>query len=468
MKHKVKHLHFVGIGGSGMSGIAELMFNLNYRVSGSDVIDGLATQRLRKIGVEVFIGHDKEHIAGADAVVISSAVNKKNPEIIAARCAGVPVVPRALMLVELMRLRQGIAVAGTHGKTTTTSLIASILAEAKLDPTFVIGGRLSAAGENAKLGTGEFIVVEADESDASFLFLQPVLAVITNIDADHMSTYENNFEKLEQAFYELIQRLPFYGVAILCGDDPAISKLIPKINKSYITYGLEETCDLRAIEIKEAGTSMFFKVRIKQSVNYDSKEFSVILNLVGKHNVLNALAAIAVSLEVGANIPAIVKALENFQGVNRRFEIYGDIIFNSSEKFLLIDDYGHHPRELEATLDATRGAFPGRRIILVFQPHRYSRTRDCFEDFVRVLSSSDVLVITEVYSAGEKPIAAADGRALTRAIRLSGTLEPLFIEKLDEVVKTVLSLVKANDIVLTMGAGSISKLPKLIREVPFE
>ncbi len=464
MRHKVKHLHFVGIGGVGMSGIAELMFNLNYKVSGSDLSDGEATNRLRRLGVRVFIGHRQHQIKGADAVVVSSAVEESNPEIKKARELGVPVVPRAQMLVELMRLRQGIAVAGTHGKTTTTSLIASILAESGLDPTYVIGGRLSTAGENAKLGTGEFIVVEADESDASFLFLQPVLAVVTNIDLDHMETYGNDFVKLQQAFYELIQRLPFYGVAVLCGDDPAVRRLVPKINKPYITYGLDEKCDLYATDVQEYGTKMVFKVCVNKSLKYDCKDFLVKLNLAGRHNVQNALAAITVCLEVGATPSSISAALKNFEGVNRRFQIYGDIVLNDNSKCTLIDDYGHHPNEVEATLYATRGAFPDRRILLVFQPHRYSRTRDCFEDFVRVLSLSDALILTEVYAAGEKSIVAADGRSLSRAIRLTGKLEPLFVEHFSELAETILSVANPNDIVLSMGAGSIGALPQILKE----
>ncbi len=463
MRHKVKHLHFVGIGGVGMSGIAELMFNLNYQVSGSDVLDSVSTKRLKHMGVDVHLGHSKEQINGADAVVVSSAVDSHNPEVRAALEKGIPVVPRATMLVELMRLRQGIAVAGTHGKTTTTSLIASILAESGLDPTYVIGGRLSAAGDNSKLGNGEFIVVEADESDASFLFLQPVLAVVTNIDSDHMATYGHNFANLENAFYELIQRLPFYGVAVLCGDDPAISKLIPKINKPYITYGFNQKCDFQAFNIKEIGTTMTFNVRQNHDVE-KSDDLMVKLNLPGRHNVQNALAAIAVCLEVGANKNSIEKALHKFEGVNRRFQVHGDIKFNENDQFTLIDDYGHHPMEIEATLCAARGAFPNRRVLLVFQPHRYTRTRDCFEDFVRVLSLPDALILTEVYGAGEPSIVAADGRSLSRSIRLGGKLEPLFADEINLVPTIILNIVNANDVVLIMGAGSISELPKLLKE----
>ena len=463
MRHKVKHLHFVGIGGVGMSGIAELMANLNYQVSGSDIAQSASTDRLKNMGINIALGHSKYQIDGADAVVVSSAVDSKNPEVVAALEKGIPVVPRATMLVELMRLRQGIAVAGTHGKTTTTSLIASILAEADLDPTYVIGGRLSAAGENSKLGNGEFIVVEADESDASFLFLQPVLAVVTNIDSDHMATYDHNFANLENAFYELLQRLPFYGVAVLCGDDPVVRRLTTKINKPYVTYGFNEGCDFQAINVKEMGIGMVFQVRYKSDTG-QSNYLEVRLSLPGRHNVQNALAAIAVCLEVGASEKAIEKALHEFKGVNRRFEVHCNLKIKSNDYVTLIDDYGHHPKEIEATLQATRGAFPNRRLLLVFQPHRYSRTRDCFEDFVRVLSLPDVLILTEVYGAGERAIVAADGRGLSRSIRLGGKLEPIFVEEIERVPTIVSNIAKANDVVLIMGAGSISELPKLLRE----
>ena len=444
------------------------MFNLNYQVSGSDSQEGEATKRLRDLGITIFIGHSEKQIAGADAVVTSSAVENENPEVMAAKARGVPVVPRAMMLVELMRLKQGIAVAGTHGKTTTTSLIASILAEADFDPTYVIGGRLATAKENAKLGTGEFIVVEADESDASFLFLQPVIAVVTNIDFDHMGTYGNDFQNLEKAFFQLIQRLPFYGVAVLCGDDDSVQHLLSKVSKSFITYGLTSDCDVYGSELREDGTSMLFKVRMNGKNERGVREFRVNLNLAGKHNVQNALAAIAVCSEVGVEDVAICRALENFEGVSRRFQVHGTITTKENREFTLIDDYGHHPREIESTLNATRGAFPGSRIILIFQPHRYTRTRDCFEDFVRVLSSADVLLLTEVFSAGEGPIVAADGRSLSRAVRLNGRTEPFFIDNLQALPQVVLNLVRSGDVVLNMGAGSISTLPDLIMEAVYQ
>jgi UDP-N-acetylmuramate--alanine ligase len=462
MKHKVKRVHFVGIGGSGMSGIAEVMLNLGFQVSGSDLQASTVTERLRQLGVKVQIGHDAANVSGANAVVVSTAVRADNPEVSAARVKRIPVVPRAMMLAELMRLKQGVAVAGTHGKTTTTSLVASVLAEAGMDPTFVIGGRLEAAGSHAKLGTGEFIVVEADESDASFLYLQPVLAVVTNIDADHMETYGHDFGRLRQAFLEFVEHLPFYGMAVLCVDDVNVRSLIPIISKQVTTYGLSDQAQIRAVEIAEAEGQMRFRVTRRIGVNGHEQhlpDLAIVLNLPGRHNVQNALAAIAVGMEVGVPDDAIVRALAAFKGVGRRFQRYGEIRLKSGGSFTLVDDYGHHPAEMAATLEAARGAFPGRRIVLAFQPHRYTRTRDCFEDFVRVLSSVDALILTEVYAAGEAPIVAADGRALARAVRVAGKVEPVFLETVTELPSAIRSLAKTGDVVITMGAGSIGTVP---------
>ena len=452
MRHKVKHVHFVGIGGAGMSGIAEVLLNLDFQVSGSDMAENAATQRLKGMGATVYIGHLAQHVERADAVVVSTAVKSDNPEVVAARSKNIPVVPRAMMLAELMRFKQGIAVAGTHGKTTTTSLAASILAEAGMDPTFVIGGRLEAAGSHAKLGSGEFLVAEADESDASFLYLTPVLAVVTNIDADHMETYGHDFNRLKQAFVEFIERLPFYGMAVLCVDDPNVRSILPRITKPITTYGLSEAAQIRATELRHGGGQMQFKV-----VRTNADELNITLNLPGVHNVQNALAAIAVAMEVGASDAAIVKALADFKGVGRRFQRYGEIALESGGSFTLIDDYGHHPVEMQATLAAVRGGFPGRRLVLAFQPHRYTRTRDVFEDFVKVLSSTDVLLLTEVYAAGEAPIVAADGRALTRAVRVAGKVEPMFIENVADLPAAIWGAARDGDVVLTMGAGSIGQ-----------
>ena len=425
MRHKVKHVHFIGIGGSGMSGIAEVLLNLGYEVSGSDLAENSVTQRLVRLGASVKLGHEAANVNGADAVVTSTAVKPDNVEVATARAKRIPVVPRALMLAELMRLRQGIAVAGTHGKTTTTSLVASVLAEAGMDPTFVIGGRLEAAGSHAQLGSGEFIVAEADESDASFLYLQPVLSVITNIDADHMETYGHDFARLRQAFVDFVQRLPFYGMAVLCVDDANVRSIIPFITKPVITYGLSEDAQVRASDIAHESGRMKFRVRCAANGG-PARSFDVTLNLPGVHNVQNALAAICVAMEVGASDGAILKALAEFRGVGRRFQRYGEVQIPGGS-FTLIDDYGHHPAEMAATLAAARGAFPGRRLMLAFQPHRYTRTRDVFEDFVKVLSSVDALLLTEVYAAGEAPIVAADGRSLARAIRVLGKVEPIFV-----------------------------------------
>jgi UDP-N-acetylmuramate--alanine ligase len=450
VKHKVRHIHFVGIGGSGMSGIAEVLANLGYQVSGSDPAENAATRRLKNLGVKISVKHTAQNINGADAVVVSSAVQADNPEVIAAREHRIPVVPRALMLAELMRLKQGVAIAGTHGKTTTTSLVASVLAESGLDPTFVIGGRLNAAGSNARLGAGDFIVVEADESDASFLHLQPVIAVVTNIDADHMDTYQQDFGRLKQAFVQFLQNLPFYGSAVLCADDPHLRDILPQVTKPVVTYGTSEDASVRAEAIAHEGGRMKFR-----ALRQGAKPLDVVLNLPGRHNVLNALAAIAVGTEIQVPDGAILKALHDFHGVGRRFQNCGEI----DGKFTLIDDYGHHPAEMAATIEAARGAFPGRRLVLAFQPHRYTRTRDLFEDFVRVLSSVDVLLLAEVYPAGEAPIVAADGRSLARALRLAGKVEPLFVEDIAELPGAIRRAAEDGDVVITMGAGSIGAVP---------
>jgi UDP-N-acetylmuramate--alanine ligase len=451
MKHKIKHIHFVGIGGSGMSGIAEVLLNLGYKISGSDASSNAATERLAQLGAQVWLGHAAAYIENADCVVTSTAVKPDNPEVIAARAAKVPVIPRALMLAELMKLKQGIAIAGTHGKTTTTSLVASVLAAGGLDPTFVIGGRLNSAGANAKLGSGEFIVVEADESDASFLNLSPVISVITNIDADHMETYGHDFARLKQAFVEFIQKLPFYGTAILCVDDACVREIMPFISKPIVTYGFSDDAQVQAINIREVGAQMVFTVRRKNRALLD-----VVLNTPGRHNVLNSLATIAVADELGVRDGAILEALAQFKGVGRRFQRYGEFAAKTGGEFTLVDDYGHHPVEMAATLAAARGAFPGRRLVLAFQPHRFTRTRDLFEDFVRVMGTVDCLLLAEVYAAGEAPIVAADGRALARALRITGKVEPIFVEDIAMMAQTIIDFAQAGDVVMTMGAGSIS------------
>ena len=456
MKHKISHIHFIGIGGAGMSGIAEVLLNQGYAVSGSDLADNAVTRRLAALGARVVQGHSADNIADADAVVTSTAVSADNPEVVRARERRIPIVPRAQMLAELMRIKQGVAVAGTHGKTTTTSLIASCLAEGGLDPTFVIGGRLNSAGANARLGSGEFLVAEADESDASFLFLSPVVSVVTNIDADHMDTYGHDFGKLKQAFVDFLNRLPFYGVAVLCTDDANVREIMPQVPKQIIRYGLNADAQVRAENVRPDGTRMLFDA---VRVNGTTTRIPVELNLPGLHNVRNALAAIAVANEVGVPDEAIVRALAEFKGVGRRFTRHGDIALPAGGHFTLVDDYGHHPVEMAATLEAARGAYPGRRIVLAFQPHRYTRTRDCFEDFVRVLSGADAVVLTEVYAAGEAPIVAADGRALARALRVAGKVEPVFVEDIGDLPQTLLDTVRDGDVVLGMGAGSIGQLP---------
>ncbi|HYR26657.1 MAG TPA: UDP-N-acetylmuramate--L-alanine ligase [Aquabacterium sp.] len=454
MKHAVKRIHFVGIGGAGMSGIAEILHNLGYVVSGSDQADSATSRRLASLGIRVHVGHDALHIEGADAVVTSTAVKGDNPEVIAARAKRIPVVPRAVMLAELMRLRKGIAIAGTHGKTTTTSLVTSILAEAGLDPTFVIGGKLNSAGANSALGKGEFIVAEADESDASFLNLMPVLSVVTNIDADHMDTYGHDFVRLKQAFVDFLHRMPFYGSAILCVDDPGVHSIMPLVSRPVVTYGFGEEAQVRAVDVEALpGGQMRFVVQRRNGVVLP--DLAVTLNLPGRHNVLNALAAIAVATEIELPDAPIVKALAEFTGVGRRFQRYGELPASDGGRFTLIDDYGHHPVEMAAVISAARGAFPGQRLVLAFQPHRYTRTRDCFEDFVKVLGTADAVLLTEVYAAGEAPIVAADGRALTRALRVAAKVEPVFVGDVNELPQAIAQNARGGDVVICMGAGSI-------------
>ncbi|SPJ16011.1 UDP-N-acetylmuramate:L-alanine ligase [Burkholderiales bacterium] len=452
MKHAIRHIHFVGIGGSGMSGIAEVLLNLGYVVSGSDASPGAATQRLQSLGAQVYQDHAAGNIARADALVVSSAIRRDNPELVAARARRIPIVPRAEMLAELMRLKNGIAIAGTHGKTTTTSLVASVLAAGGLDPTFVIGGRLNSAGVNARLGSGEFIVVEADESDASFLHLSPMIAVVTNIDNDHMETYGHDMARLRQAFVEFIARLPFYGRAVLCFDDRRVREILPLISKPVLGYGFGADAQIRAVDVRADGTAMRFTVERENGTS-----LAVRLNLPGEHNVRNALAAIAVAQELGVPDAAVLEALDGFKGVGRRFARMGEVPIPGGA-FTLIDDYGHHPVEIAATLGAARGAFPGRRVVLVFQPHRYTRTRDCFEDFIEVLSHADALLLTEVYAAGETAIVAADGRSLARALRLTNRVEPIFVENIDALPKAILDTARPGDVVITMGAGSIGAI----------
>ncbi|UDG82222.1 UDP-N-acetylmuramate--L-alanine ligase [Candidatus Vallotia cooleyia] len=460
MKHIVKYIHFIGIGGAGMSGIAEVLMNLGYQVSGSDLSRSIITDRLSWLGAHVKFGHDARHIDGADAVVISAAVRDDNPEVLEARHRHIPIVPRAVMLAELMRLKQGIAIAGTHGKTTTTSLVASVLAAGGLDPTFVIGGRLISADANARLGTGDFIVAEADESDASFLNLLPVIEVITNIDADHMDTYSHDFAQLKQAFIKFTYRLPFYGIAVLCVDDLNVREILPFVSKPIIRYGFMQEADVRATEVHARDGRMYFTV-----YRTDAAPLDIVLNLPGLHNVQNALAAIAIATELEVTDTDIQSALSEFNGVSRRFQRYGEVPLTRGGTYLLIDDYGHHPVEITATIAAARGAFPNRRLVLVFQPHRYTRTRDCFEDFVKVLSTVDALVLTEIYAAGEVTIMAADGRALARAIRLAGRVKPVFVDTLDKISDALAVVVADGDIVMTMGAGSIGNVPaRLIQE----
>jgi UDP-N-acetylmuramate--alanine ligase len=462
MKHAIRHIHFVGIGGAGMSGIAEVLLNQGYQISGSDLAASSATRRLVAMGAEVFIGHDARHVLGADAIVTSTAVTPDNPEVVAAHAKLVPVVPRAVMLAELMRMKKGVAIAGTHGKTTTTSLVASVLAAADLDPTFVIGGRLNSAGANAQLGSGEYIVVEADESDASFLNLLPVLSVVTNIDADHMDTYGHDFGRLKGAFIEFLHRMPFYGAAVVCVDSDAVRDILPQIARPITSYGFAEDAQVRALQVRADAGQMYFTVQRRNGVALP--DLQVVLNLPGEHNVQNALAAIAVAVELGVPDAAVLQALAEFKGVGRRFQRYGEAALTGGGRCTVVDDYGHHPVEMAATLAAARGAFPGRRLVLAFQPHRYSRTRDCFEDFVKVIGQADAVLLSEVYAAGEAPIVAADGRALARALRVAGKIEPVFVDDITAMAQAILDSVRDGDVVLCMGAGSIGTVAAQVME----
>ena len=463
MKHAVKHIHFVGVGGAGMSGIAEILHNLGYTVSGSDQADGAVTRRLAELGIRIHIGHDAAHIEGAEALVTSTAVKGDNLEVIAARSRRIPIVPRAVMLAELMRLKKGIAIAGTHGKTTTTSLVTTVLAEAGVDPTFVIGGKLNSAGANSALGSGEYIVVEADESDASFLNLLPVLSVVTNIDADHMDTYGHDFARLKAAFVDFLHKMPFYGSAVLCTDDPGVRSILPMISRPVISYGLGEDVQVRAVDVQALpGGQMRFTCQRRNGVTLP--DLQITLNLPGEHNVRNALAAIAIATELELPDAPIVAALAKFGGVGRRFQRWGDHPARDGGQFTLIDDYGHHPVEMAAVIAAARGAFPGQRLVLAFQPHRYTRTRDCFEDFVKVLGSADAVLLTEVYAAGEAPIVAADGRAMTRALRVAGRVDPVFVDDIAELPQVILEQARAGDVVIAMGAGSIGGVPAKVIE----
>jgi UDP-N-acetylmuramate--alanine ligase len=463
MKHAIRHIHFVGIGGAGMSGIAEVLLNLGYAISGSDLSDSTALKRLQSLGIQTHVGHDAKNIAGADAVVTSTAVHADNPEVVAAHAKLIPVVPRAVMLAELMRLKTGVAIAGTHGKTTTTSLVASVLAEAGMDPTFVIGGKLNSAGANAKLGSGDYIVVEADESDASFLNLLPVMAVVTNIDADHMDTYGHDFNKLKAAFIEFLHRMPFYGAAILCTDDVAVRSILPEVSRPITSYGFNEEAQVRAVNVRADNGRMCFTVQRRNGITLP--DLDITLNLAGEHNVLNALAAIAIAVELNVPDKALQKALAEFKGVGRRFQRHGEVAAKNGGVFTLIEDYGHHPVEVAATLAAARGAFPGRRLVLAFQPHRYTRTRDCFEDFVEVMGRADVLWLSEIYAAGETPIAAADGRALARAMRVAGHEALLFVDDIQKMSQVIADNAQAGDVVMCMGAGSIGQVPAKVLEL---
>lgn len=463
MKHAIRHIHFVGIGGAGMSGIAEVLLNQGYRISGSDLGESAVTRRLQSLGAVVHVGHAESNIEGADAIVTSTAVKADNPEVVAAHARLIPVVPRAVMLAELMRMKKGVAIAGTHGKTTTTSLVASVLAEAGMDPTFVIGGRLNSAGANAALGSGEYIVVEADESDASFLNLLPVISVVTNIDADHMDTYGHDFGRLKGAFVEFLHRMPFYGAAVVCVDDAAIREILPQIARPITSYGFSEDAQVRAVDVRAEGPCMRFGVQRRNGVQLP--DLDVTLNLPGRHNVLNALAAIGIAVELGVPDDAVLRALAGFKGVGRRFQRYGDAALPAGGHCTVVDDYGHHPVEMAATLAAARGAFPGRRLVLAFQPHRYSRTRDCFEDFVKVIGQADAVLLAEVYAAGEAPIVAADGRSLARALRVAGKLEPVFVDDIAAMPRAVLDNARDGDVVLCMGAGSIGAVAGKIMEL---
>jgi UDP-N-acetylmuramate--alanine ligase len=453
---RVRRIHLLGIGGSGMAGIAEVLLNLGYTVTGSDLKESAATRRLTALGATVQFGHDAARVSGADVVVVSTAVKADNPELVAAREARIPVVRRAEMLAELMRFRYGVAIAGTHGKTTTTSLVASVLGEGGLDPTFVVGGRLKSAGANARLGSGAYLVAEADESDASFLHLTPMIAVVTNIDADHLETYGGDFRRLRATFIEFLQRLPFYGLAVLCADDPVVREILPEVGRPVLTYGLDGGADLHAEDIRFEAAGAHFT-----AVLPDGTREELHLNLPGRHNVQNALAAIAIAHELGVDMAAVRKAFTEFQGVGRRCESHGDIRVGKAT-VRVVDDYGHHPREIAATLSAIRGAYPGRRLLVAFQPHRYSRTRDLFDDFCAVLSECDALLLTEVYAAGEAPLAEADGRALARGIRARGRVEPVFVNSVAEAPAALAAMARDGDVLLTLGAGDIGNLPNLL------
>ena len=459
----VQRIHFVGIGGTGMSGIAEVLMNLGYAISGSDIKESATTERLANLGIHVTIGHQRENITQIDVVVISSAIDRKNPEVDEAYQQRIPVIPRAEMLAELMRFRFGIAVAGTHGKTTTTSLTASLLAEGGLDPTFVIGGRLNSAGTNAQLGSGNYLVAEADESDASFLYLQPMIAIVTNIDQDHMATYENSYARLKETFVEFLHHLPFYGLAVLCLDDEGVREILPSLSKPMVTYGVHEDADFRAINIRQEGMNTHFTVQRRG----DYAPLDVTLNMPGWHNMLNALAAIAVATKLAVDDAAIQRSLCSFKGIGRRFQIQGDLPVRNGI-VTLVDDYGHHPREIAATLEALKQAWSNRRSIIIFQPHRYTRTRDLFEDFVQVLAGVDVLILMDIYPAGESVITGADGRSLSRAIRLRGQVDPIFVEHWEDLPKLLAGIIHEDDVILTMGAGNVgqfsTQLPQLLSQ----
>ncbi len=458
-RKRIKRIHFIGIGGAGMSGIAEVIANLGYEVSGSDIASNAVTQRLQDMGCTVYKGHNESNIEGTNVIVVSSAINELNPEIQAARKAQIPIIRRAEMLAELMRFRQGIAIAGTHGKTTTTSLVTSVLVEGHLDPTFIIGGKLNSAATNSRLGSGNYLVAEADESDASFLFLKPIISVITNIDADHLSTYDNDFNKLKDTFVEFLHHLPFYGLAIVCTDDEHVRDILPRISRPMISYGIHYPADIRALNVHYQGMQSYFTLACAK----DGRTMDVVLNMPGEHNVLNALAAIAIAVELDVDDKTILRALEEFEGVGRRFQSYGDIEVDAGT-ISLIDDYGHHPTEMQATIRAVQDSWPDRRLVVLFQPHRFTRTRDLFEDFSQVLSKPDVLVLMDVYAATEEPIAGADGRSLARSIRLRGQVDPIFVSEEEDVATTLKNILKDGDVLLTLGAGSIgaisSNLPR--------
>lgn len=457
---RIRHIHFVGIGGAGMSGIAEVLHNLGYTVSGSDKHENKVTRRLQGMGINIVQGHAQTHINGSDVVVYSSAVAQDNPELQEARARRIPIIPRAEMLAELMRFKHGIAIAGTHGKTTTTSLIASVLAEAGLDPTYVIGGLLNSSGSHARLGRGKYLVAEADESDASFLHLQPIIAVLTNIDADHLENYGGDFALMQKSFVEFLQHIPFYGLAVVCIDDRGVRNILDSVTKPVVTYGLDYEADIKARIVRHDANKSWFKVSRKNCLDW----LEIELNLPGKHNVQNALAAIAVAHELGVSEESIIKALRNFQGIARRCQLLGEICIEN-RKVLLVDDYAHHPREIAATLQALKTGWPDHRLVLIFQPHRYTRTRDLFEDFTQVLSEVDVLFLLDIYSAGETPIPGADSRSLCRAIRLRGRVDPIFVEHKDDINSLLKGVVKENDIVAVLGAGDVGSIaPALMQE----